>query len=288
MKVLRSGVEVFFFGNIYAVVLIAALLQSSSWIYQVSINWEREGSFILFATLFLYPFHRIYGVHKIPEVFRSYRHHVALKHRSFLWGICGVGLLGAIYFAQFLSLRQWIWLTPLAVVSMGYVLPLVPSKRGWMRLREVPGGKVFWIAAVVSILTGLFPFLDNVNPTELGMNTVARFCFLVAITIPFDIRDYSADKHAGTKTLPVLLGIDRSRKLALFFNVGFTVFNFIAFFFLEAYSLPVFLALWMSEILADMGISKSTPAQSEYFFVLAVEGHIIWQAILVVLASWFG
>ncbi|NEQ49467.1 MAG: UbiA family prenyltransferase [Leptolyngbya sp. SIO3F4] len=273
------------YGNLYPVVLIAALLLTSCWLYDLPLEWTGEIAFVLAGTLFLYPAHRVFGVHYIPPDERSERHCFAHTNRYVLGSISVLGALGAFIALRYIPPMRLSALVPFGIISMAYVFPMVYVRGRWIRLREVPYLKVVWIAATVSWLTAVFPFLGEAPVEALASNALARFFFLVALTLPFDIRDYAADKRQGIQTLPVVWGIDRTRKVALLSNVCFTLVNLVAYLSLELFPLAVFLALWVSEIIADVFIQRSEPLKSEWFFAARVEGSIVIQCVLVTLAT---
>src|SRR5690606_9612993 len=84
-------------------------------------------------------------------------------------------------------------------------------------LRNIPGLKLFLIAIVWALSCVLLPILEletsilagtTVNDTILLITK--RLLFIAAITVPFDIRDMYQDRNSDLKTIPVLLGEQRS------------------------------------------------------------------------------
>ena len=51
-----------------------------------------------------------------------------------------------------------------------------------------------------------------------------RFLFIMAITIPFDIRDLKIDNQVGLKTIPSILGIKKSKMIAYFLLILMSAF----------------------------------------------------------------
>jgi 4-hydroxybenzoate polyprenyltransferase len=273
------------YSNVYAVVLIAALLLKS-WVIlnQDSPFFTSKVLLVLSATLFLYPLHRVYGLRSIPEAYKSERHRFAEKYKIAMYMLVIIGALLSLWFVSEVSLAE-LWMhIPVGLLALGYVLPVIPTRKGWLKLREVPFAKSVFIALVASYLTVVFPYAGKDDAGVLLSLFMSSIFFLLAVTIPFDIRDYGGDKAAGLATIPVRLGIEKAIKVALFANVLFTVLNFVAFFFFDAYSLLVFIALWVSEIVADVFIRKAKPLNNDLWYALAVEGNIILQSLLVLVA----
>ncbi len=109
-------------------------------------------------------------------------------------------------------------LAPLALVSVAYSVPLVPTRRGLMRLKALPGSKLALIGLVWGVVTVSAPaWLGGVAPwqAESLWGMLAQALFIAAITLPFDVRDMARDASAGILTVPLLWGAPRARALAL-------------------------------------------------------------------------
>lgn len=106
------------------------------------------------------------------------------------------------------------------VLALGYTFPLPGTGRS---LRQWPYAKVFLIAAVWTMATAWLPFMALHPETgwtlpaleSLTLFLAARFLFIVAITLPFDLRDQEADRREGILTLPMRLGWPATRRIAL-------------------------------------------------------------------------
>ena len=96
---------------------------------------------------------------------------------------------------------------------MGYVLPVSKG----LRLRDLHYIKIFLIALVFSLVTVFLPVLEQ-QQTLSGIHWIIlleRCLFLLAITLPFDIRDLQVDRHHSVKTIPQVLGTQATMRLAL-------------------------------------------------------------------------
>lgn len=273
-------VRFFFYSNLYVVIVIAALLLQNFWIFNSTEIDLIASLFILCTTLFLYPFHRVFGLKQISESTIMERHEFVLRNTTSVWLIAAAGFLASCWFAWQLSFENWIAHVLVGGIGILYVLPIIPLNGKMVKLREIPFLKVFFIAMVVSYLTTIFVVTDLSSPDPWVLFFI-RFLFLVAVTIPFDVRDYGIDKWQKLKTLPTILGIEKAIKWALVFNLLFTIGCFIAFFFFDVFSLGVFLGLIVSEFYANYWIKQSKPIQSEVWFATRIEGSIVIQTIFV-------
>jgi len=195
-------IRFFFYSNLYVVVVIGALLLQNSWIFNSEEINQNSTGFVLAATLFLYPFHRVYGIRQLSsEASMMERHEFVANNQTIVWIIAAIGFLGTCWFGYQLPLNNWIIHFLVGAIGVLYVLPIVPSKGKWIKLREIPFLKVFFISMVVSYLTTVF-IVDDLSSPALWAVFIIRFLFLVAVTIPFDIRDYGIDKWQTLQTLP--------------------------------------------------------------------------------------
>jgi 4-hydroxybenzoate polyprenyltransferase len=82
-------------------------------------------------------------------------------------------------------------------------------------LRKIPFFKIIIISFVWSISTMLLLVFENDVVISLNeiLHLVARFLFVFAITIPFDIRDLHYD-NKNVVTLPLFFGVDKSKLIA--------------------------------------------------------------------------
>jgi 4-hydroxybenzoate polyprenyltransferase len=84
----------------------------------------------------------------------------------------------------------------------------------------VPYLKIFLIAYVWASIGGIYPlFAMTESPDVWQIIRIfsAMFFFILAITLPFDIRDYYTDRQANLTTIAVKLGWRKTKILALTF-----------------------------------------------------------------------
>jgi len=203
------------------------ILYSSVWIGAcsaalVTFTYDVTGSGILLdpyvglvfcGTLVLYTMHHLSGIERLRKHTEAGRFAIIREYRShiLIYGI--IGAAGGLYFLSALSVHLIAWLIVPGVLSFLYVVPLGKRKR-WRDYHLV---KIFLISGVWATLTGLIPFVH----TEMATWTSGiilffeRVLFIFAITIPFDIRDIHIDEKTDLTTLPMVIGIRRSKVLAL-------------------------------------------------------------------------
>ena len=165
----------------------------------------RISIFIFFATVLTYNFQRIVIIQKgINNKKSSW----IKKNKKTIYFTVIFSL--AITFILFLNFKlpTQIVITVCCIISILY--PLF--------LRSVPYLKIFIISIIWTLVsTTLLVFENEVHIDQnIYYLHFSRFCFVFAITIPFDIRDIAID-FKNIKTIPIRFGEKISRYIAVMF-----------------------------------------------------------------------
>lgn len=139
-----------------------------------------------------------------------------LKNKWMLYTSLIIGMMVSSWTFLHLPLSLLIVFAPLAVISFSYSLPVLPGKDGPIAVRDIPGAKIFLIALVWTGVTWVLPLQESGIEwsSEHYLIIWERFIFILAITIPFDIRDLKYDS-VSMKTIPQLIGFSRAKGLAI-------------------------------------------------------------------------
>lgn len=277
--------DLLLYGNFWIALCATAMALQTQYILTGQLSVEPVLLLIFFATLFLYGLHRIIGLQRVQRFTDRGRYLIIQLYRRHIWMYAGVGGLLAV--GVFFCLRwqtQALLVLP-AILSLGYVLPIFGKQR---RLRDFHFIKIFLIALVWSGVTVVLPGLELFywKSTPLFILLLERCCFILAITLPFDIRDLQVDAHTHVRTLPAVLGIRGSQwlgLLALLLMLGLGAFNW----WLSVYSTAMWLALALSALLAGCGLWLAPKVQNDYFFTGLVDGLMVIQCLLIVGAGVF-
>ena len=245
-------------------------------IYHHPINFVL-GVEVVFATFFTYTIQRLFGldssVEKIP-----------------IWKITMliISAIIIIVLAFLLSSVQVVFLGLAGALSLLYAVPVIPCKNTRKTLREIPYLKIWVILTVWIIVVCLVP-LSELNAFETGSLFATRLVFILqqgafvfALTIPFDIRDLKVDAKEQ-KTIPMILGIERSIKIAksaLWISFFATGINFLlGFFDIEIVFTQMFVVLLGLNL-----IERSKKIQPMEFYLVKIDGLIALQAVLYLLS----
>lgn len=169
-------------------------------------------AFITFcSTLAIYNYQRLYKAATI--VGTSPWLEWVRKHRTFLIILTALtALTGISLLILVLSMKLSIvlFLFGMMLVAVLYVIPI----RGFV-LRELPGLKAILVAVVWTGFIVAFPMMNEHQPIQLHFKELmAFFCYFLALTIPFDIRDLKYDKPAQ-RTIPQLAGTLGSKVVSI-------------------------------------------------------------------------
>lgn len=251
---------------------------------------------LFFASVFLYSLQRVI-IFFLKENWESttIRHAWLLRNKKLMMGQTLVtGLAAAFITLYYFPLTEFILLMlPPLGLSLAYALPLFPSKGRWIRLRDFPFVKIFLIAFVWVYLTVGVLMKFSTIPVVFMMEQVpfdllcrgAEFLFMiVALTIPFDIRDIPYEK-GKVKTIPGLIGWKNARLLSLvllLFAFGcMLTWNAMEDVFLSP---GLFAAvLWYG--IAALMLSKTNPSRTEYFYSFGIDGLFVLYALLLLAAG---
>jgi 4-hydroxybenzoate polyprenyltransferase len=132
-----------------------------------------------------------------------------------------------------------------------YSIPLLPTRTGFIRLKEIPVMKSLIVAIAWAVPPALLPICHAGLHADLSTAVVGIFYFsLVFInTVVFDMRDVEGDTASGVRTIPVILGMRTTKIVLTVLNVCFgaaIVYGGLAFM-----GLPVTLMLIASVVYAQ-------------------------------------
>lgn len=231
---------------------------------------EYYGVFALLGTFIVYNFQRLVKHHKIAN--KSPHLQWVDKHYKGLVASLIMAFAGFVF-----SLFQVInWNTEtlvlggiMAIICFFYIIPI-----GTKNLRELPYLKIHLIAIVWVFIVALFPLL-NEQHLELDhwFFGASHYLYILAICIPFDIRDLVHDK-AEQKTIPQLIGVQSAKAIGVLCLFAFVVLSF--------YFMPLLAEskLFLVAVLVQVFLVYfTTKTRDDLYFGGAIDGAILLLAI---------
>ena len=219
---------------------------------------------IFFATFFAYNFERIVKINQFNFQL-SERQEWIKQHQKLIRILTLLAfVVSSVLVMFFFTFDDAMFLLPALFIVLLYATFFVNQKFG---LRDVPGLKIFLIAAVWGYVLGVFPLVDKLSQKELIYLFADKFSFIFAITIPFDIRDVFKDS-VEKKTIPQLLGVNLSKAIAmLFLAISF----FIHYHFFEV-NQPI---LFLYFLIVALLILFANPNRKELYFSGLIDGVLV-------------
>ena len=253
---MKSFIRFLVFSNIWVAFCVFALALSSELLLETTNH--KISHFVFFTTIFTYNFQRIVRVKRGSNHVRK-EWLVENKRVSYFLILSAVSMSG-YYFFQFKAPTQ------IAISFSGVLSLLYP-----FGLRKVPFSKIFVISLVWAISTMLLLVYEtNIPITQnIVLHLLARFLFVFAITIPFDIRDLKHDAQ-NLGTIPLFFGIQKSKIIAV---LALIICAVIAIFqsFENSLNFSNLLALILLYFVASIFIKKSDESKGEMYFSFWLE-----------------
>ncbi|MBC5993880.1 UbiA prenyltransferase family protein [Pontibacter cellulosilyticus] len=239
--------------------------------------------FVFLATLFTYNLSSVYSFIRRPHQQKYKSGSEWWQRNKKLLAIVGaVSIAGAagVYLYFDLSINMWVILH-LAVISVGYTVPVVYKSKRVRPLRKIPLLKVFLIAYVWAVVTAMFPLLDagvEVMDQDALFLLLRRFLFILALALLFDIRDYAYDRSKNTLTIPGLIGVRYTKLLSLVLLVLYVGLAMVS------EGGEVQRALMASALIAAGVVIFSDEHKPRIYYALLADGAMLLHAGLVYLA----
>ncbi|AKD02665.1 UbiA family prenyltransferase [Pontibacter korlensis] len=236
--------------------------------------------FVFLATLFTYNLSSVQSILRRPcqQINKNnpawgQRH----KRELAILGLVSIGAAVAAYFWSGIEINLW-FLLHLAVISVGYTVPVLYKRQRVKPLRSVPLLKVFLIAYVWAVVTAMFPLLDagmEVWQPETLWLFLRRFLFILALALLFDIRDYAYDRDTNTLTFPGWIGVRNTKLISL------TLLLLYVLLLISSEGGEVLWALVASAVGAALIVWYSSASRPRIYFAILADGAMLLHAGLV-------
>lgn len=151
----------------------------------------------------------------------------------------------------------------LSITSLLYFLPPIQLKKYGMF-------KPFIISAIFVVIAILIP-LNFKMTQQVVFYSFAQLFFIAALCVLFDIRDLEADKEKNIHTLPVLLGIKKTKVIAVTLLCFYLVFSILLH--NKEFALASLFIFFISVAIALF----TNYTRHNFFYLLIVDGLIVVQ-----------
>jgi hypothetical protein len=225
MPFLKRIFDFYIFSNIH--VALAGFCITKLSLFKFGIYTNIAPFFVGLSIIVSYNFIRFYEIKsKRLSWFKNWFN--KNKIRILILSIISIFLVIYIIFFTDFNRNSLLVLLPFALMTVFYVIPMFRFKGIEFSFRYFPAIKIFSIAIAWAGISVFFPLYE----AEVKFNSIVYFEFiqriliLIAITIPFDIRDVNSD-FKSLKTVPQLVGIVKSKIVGIILLILFLGFNFL-------------------------------------------------------------
>lgn len=279
---LKKIIDLIIYGHFWIAGAAMTMCLQTQYLLSGRFSFSPLVCFVFFGALFLYALHRIVGLARVKPFQGSGRFFIIARFKNHILWYAMLSGLAAFWFYLQLNRSIQIQLLWPCLLSAGYVAPILFGKR---RLRDLNYLKIFLIAFVWAWLTVFLPAKEIHLDFNLAVYFMCaeRFFFIFAITLPFDIRDLKIDLHTQVKTIPSRIGIRATQRLSAVLLLGTIAFAGLNWR-LNAYDNAVLFLLSLSVLISFLLIYFSPKAKNDYYFSGLLDGMMILQFALVLLA----
>lgn len=182
-----------------------------------------------------------------------------------------VSFLALVYYSFLLPLRTNGVLICGLLLILAYTIPFVKNKN----LRSLGKTKIYIVAFCWVISCVVAPYIHYKQTINWGLflKSLQVFILIIALIIPFDIRDLKYDS-SNLKTIPQLIGVQKAKFIAVSLLVLFCGLDFLLYGKIAGTSSAICIIIWGSLILR---MSKNT---NDYYCSFGIESFTIVYLIL--------
>jgi 4-hydroxybenzoate polyprenyltransferase len=287
-RALFSTLDFLLFSNIF--IAFCAVSQGLVTYYLLKLPPDKYVlAFLFFSTLLVYNLSMLLSKPKEPQKSPFKRVRWIFSHHRLTISITLIACLSIIPLSLwYLSFPSQLLMAFIGLIALAYNFPFLKLNDKKIRLRNLPGIKLFLIGIVWATSCVLLPIIQidstyaiSVPLSETLLLVAKRFLFICAITIPFDIRDLFQDKLYELKTIPVMLG---EKKAWLVCQALLVLYLVLLILFTKELNLNV-IGLALTIFLTGWLIFKSNFKRNEYYYFFFLDGTMILQFLILFICS---
>ncbi len=276
---MKNVLHTVFYGNIWIATGAAAGAWQTAWVMGLEVS-PLLLTFIFLATLFCYNFDRYVERLSFADSYQK-RHQWLHEHRRQLAIFTILPGIAWVVMSFWLSMPVITWLLHLGLISVGYSVPLWRLRNGErFVLRKIGFTKPVFVAYVWAAVCVGLPVVANgyAFDSRFFAEFIGRFFFILALCLPFDLRDEPIDRSHGMQTLPVLIGRKPTEWAAyiLLLIQPLLLYPFMG--------LTAHLLLFCSLLYAGVSMRFAIRSSHDLAYSAGIDGAIVLQAVLMAVA----
>ncbi len=288
-KYFQSAIHFVADSNLWIALCVFGFIAQSFIIYNVPIE-NSDAWYLLFSfcnTYIIYNLHRIITIPSKEVETLSGMHSLINQHKKWVYTAMLLSAIMVVICLFFISGQSIVALAVLGFIAVFYTFPLPFG----IRLRDFGVLKPFIVATVWSFVAVLVPLANYIQDDILNISLLwlNRFLFIVAITIPFDVRDLKFDKvNLKYGTIPMKIGKLRtywlSQGLLLMSALPLLMVLFLEQN-VEEFLLPTIFWYLITSAIINYNLKSKTEV-SEYQYTFWLDGTLVFGYLLFLLGRW--
>ena len=272
MQLFKRAFNFYINSSIHVSLAVVALGWVTCLSLDINVNYELL-AFLFFSTVTGYNFV------KYAEIAGLHHRSLAksLKSIQIFSIFCGLAMLIAAFR---MPLEVWVACGILGLITLLYAVPFfLPSKVDQDRkgnLRSISGVKIYIIGFVWAGVTVILPVLENklVPYWDVWIVCIQRFLFVIALMVPFEIRDMSYDL-TSLRTLPQVVGIKKAKIIGMIWLFLFVILEFLKDELSTSLLITHFIVI--AVVMVCITLSRKRTSLKSYFTSFWVEGiPLLW------------
>lgn len=268
---MKNIFKFYIYSNLHVSLAIFSLIKVTAHLFDVVLTVEACFGFL--GTFMFYHLTRYFNRHNYGKTHKMFCW--SQQHQTILKWMFLIATISTLILVFYFSINQLLSLIPIGLLTLLYGVKIIRYRDKTMSLRFVPGFKIFLIALVWSGVVVVFPLIDkSVELWKVVCFSIEIILFVIALTLPFDIRDLAFDAK-NLKTLPQILGLKGVKRIGVLILLIGGFLHFITFGLTGLY-----LYLLISLILT-ISLYQTQLKQSEYYTSFWIESiPILWITLI--------
>ena len=283
---IKTALNIYIYSSIHIGICVTAMILQTYFYLGIDLSLNPFVYFSFFSTLLIYSLHKVVGAYRsrTPNIGTRIQLFYTYRKLFILYTILIIPF--CIYFLLQLDKVHFSLLILPGIISLLYIFPIDMKGR---RLRDFAYIKLFLIAIVWVIITVIIPMIFNyADLTFMCLMGLEKLFFMIALTLPFDIRDVIIDETSGVKTLAGRLGKEMTFQISSFLislSLIILLVSYISGYISSYYLLIMLLAYGLSLIAIKYSLNKT----HDFYYGGLLDGMMLIPFLLIQLSmSFFG
>ncbi len=269
----KNFIDFLMYGNFIVALSVLSAMWLSLLQWNQEVKTDKLAAFVFFATVFDYTLQRLLSIRKLKvEKSTSLMQWMQSNHWSEYLILFASGIL-SLYFFSFFPIRTYPVLALLAFPAILYAVPF-PHRHRIVRLRETGLIKILTVAYVWAGVSVLLPWQYyelNLSLPDLVIPFSERFVLVLALILPFEMRDKSIDEAYQFANVAVQWGDYKTMRTAKALVISFFILEAVRVFPWNGQDLPFLISFAISTAITLYLIKLSKKSHHDYFYLIYLD-----------------